>query len=105
MSYYEEEYNQQDWCYDNGYIHEDDVPDTGHVKDMLAGIIKALYKTGDIASLEDCLEELTIQFEMKIPKEKPVLERSASVRETRILGPWLNYNHGYNECLRRTATS
>ena len=89
---------------DYGWVHEDDLPDMDHCKDMLQGIIDAIYKTGDIAKLEDCLDELTHQFEMKIPESDPVLEKKGSVRQDRTLESWLQFNQGYNECLRNQAT-
>lgn len=90
---------------DNGYLHEDDLPNIDHCKDMLAGILQAIYKTGDIAKLEDCLDELTSQFDMKIPENTPVLEKSGSVRTNRTLDSWVMFNQEYNENLMNIATS
>ena len=98
-------YSISEWAADNGYIHEDDTPNEDHCKEMLKGIIEALYTTGNTASLEDCLDELANQFDMKIPETEPVLERSASIRKIRTLNSWLNFNQECNETLMKEATS
>lgn len=100
MAYYVEPENPADF----GWVHEDDLPDLDHCKDMLEGIIAALYKTGSIESLEDCLDELTSQFDLKIPETAPVLGNKASVRTNRMLGEWLKLNQSYNENLLQIAT-
>ena len=89
---------------DYGWIHEDDCPDIEHCEDMLKGVIEAIYRTGDLASLEDCLDELTSQFGMKIPDTKPVLEKTANVRTNRMLGEWLQFNQSYNENILNIAS-
>lgn len=89
---------------DYGWIHEDDCPDIDHCADMLKGMIEALYKTGDVAALEDCLDELAGQFDLKLPRDEPILEKRANVRVDRTLESWLQFNQGYNECLRNQAT-
>ena len=89
---------------DHGWVHEDNIPDIGLCKDMLEGLIKAIYKTGNIAALEDCLDELTSQFDLKIPKTTPVLEDKASEHTDRLLGDWLKFNQAYNENLLETVT-
>lgn len=60
---------------DNGWIHEDDIPDLDFVKGMLEGVRGAVYETGDIENLEDCLEELLSTFELRVPETEPVLEK------------------------------
>lgn len=89
---------------DYGWIHEDDCPDIEHCQDMLKGIMEALYKTGNVAMLEDCLDELVGQFDLKLPQTEPILEKRESVRTDRMLESWLQFNQGYNECLRNEAT-
>lgn len=44
--------------YSHEYILKDDLPDLDSARDFLTGIQEAVYKTGDISSLENCLEEL-----------------------------------------------
>jgi hypothetical protein len=71
--------NYEDYFYDpwesspNGFIHEDDLPDLDFAKKMIKSVINAMYETGDIESLEDCLEELASCFQLKIPNKKPLL--------------------------------
>lgn len=58
---------------DYGWVHEDDVPDLDHCKDMLQGIIEAFYQTGSVEELENCLDEICGQFDLKLPAGQPVL--------------------------------
>lgn len=89
---------------DYGWVHQDDLPDIDHCKDMLEGIIEAIYTSGSIDKLEDCLDELTHQFAMTIPRSKPVLTAQSSVRSDRMLGEWLQFNQSYNESILKQAT-
>lgn len=47
---------------DFGYISEDELPNFDETQQFLSGIQEALYKTGDVETLEHCLEELCAQF-------------------------------------------
>ena len=58
-----------------GWVHKDDIPNIASCEDMLEGVIEALYETGDVDHLEYCLDELVSQFGMKLPKNKPILEK------------------------------
>lgn len=60
---------------DYGWIHKDDVPDLDHCMDMLKGILEAVYVTGNVEELENCLDELSGQFDLKLPAGAPVLCR------------------------------
>jgi len=80
---------------DYGYIHEDDVPDLDHCREMLEGILESIYKTGDIDKLEDCLDELCGAFDIQMIASHPVLtkrdgslnaEKDNIVKETFDLG-------------------
>jgi hypothetical protein len=70
---------------DYGYVHKDDVPDVSHCRDMLEGIIEAVYKTGDVAKLEDCLDELAAEFGIKLP-ETEVLVKSPKYAKKMLKG-------------------
>jgi len=61
--------------YPEGWIHEDDIPDLEFSRGMIESIINAIYETGDIENLEDCLEELAGGFELKIPNKQSLLVR------------------------------
>jgi len=60
---------------DNGWIHEDDLPDLDHGKAMMLSVINAIYETGDTEQLEDCLDELAALFDLRLPKKNPKLEK------------------------------
>ena len=62
---------------DYGWVHEDDLPNFEHVKDMLQGMMECLYKTGDVSQLEDCLDELCHQFDLKLMAGSPVLHKKS----------------------------
>ena len=108
MTYYTDSWDEPDVNYPNpeesGYIHEDNLPNFDHVKDMLKGILEAVYQSGDTVKLDDCLDELTSCFDMKVPSNKPVLGNSGSARSDSMLDSWLNFNYGYNESLKQLAT-
>lgn len=56
---------------EHGYYHESEIPDPEHSKEMLNGIMDALFSSGSEDLLNFCLEELC--FEYKIPfKNKPL---------------------------------
>lgn len=89
---------------DYGWIHEDDVPDLELCQEMVERVIEAVYTTGDVDALEGFIDELAGLFDVKMPKTDPVLEKKGSVRVDRTLESWLQFNQGYNECLRNQAT-
>jgi len=55
------------------WIHEDDIPDLDHAVAMLIAVRNAIYETGNIEDLEDCLEELLATFDLSMPLTKPKL--------------------------------
>lgn len=70
--YYLEESPLDEW------VHEDDLPDLEFMKDMTISVINAIYETGDIENLEDCLEELAAGFDLQIPNKKPMLTKGGT---------------------------
>lgn len=58
-----------------GYVHEDNIPDLQFCSEMLENIIEAIYVTGDVGKLEDSLDELTNQFDLRLPRTDPLLEK------------------------------
>lgn len=60
---------------DYGWVHEDDIPDLDSVRDFLTGVIEAVYVTGDVDKLEDCLDEICHQFDLKLPAGQPILKK------------------------------
>lgn len=79
---------------DEGWIHEDDLPDLEHAKNMLISVRNAIYDTGDIENLEDCLEEVLACFNLSIPKTEPRLEKKRSEREINKLLWYSGYQKG-----------
>jgi hypothetical protein len=82
---------------DEGWIHEDELPDLEHAKNMLISVRNAIYDTGDIETLEDCLEELLACFELSIPKSEPRLEKKRSEYERNKLYFYSGYQKGLTE--------
>lgn len=72
-SWYEPDYEETPA--DHGWIHEDDLPDLDSVRDFLTGVIEAVYVTGDVESLENCLDEICGQFDLKLPAGQPILKK------------------------------
>jgi len=77
-----DEPTQEDQLRENGWVNEDELPDLEFVKDMLISVRNAIYETGDIELLEDCLEEVLASFDLSIPKREPLLEKKAATRRT-----------------------
>lgn len=67
---YNDDFADDPFC---DFIHVDDLPDLDYVKDMLISVTNALYETGDVENLEDCLENLLACFDLKIPLNHPKL--------------------------------
>lgn len=60
---YNDYYTQQDWCDDNGYIHEDDMPPWNLCAELIDEAQDALYVSGDLDALENALDGLRHHFE------------------------------------------
>lgn len=60
--------------HEDGWIHEDDLPNFNDTRDFLVGVIECVYETGDIEKLEGMLDELCYQFGVPMPKTKPIIE-------------------------------
>lgn len=60
---------------DYGWIREDDIPDLGRVKDFIKGVLEAVYITGNVEQLENCLDEICGQFDLKLPAGNAVMCR------------------------------
>jgi hypothetical protein len=91
MSNYDYEYECE--AVDSCWIHENELPDLDHAKNMLQSVLNAVYETGDIESLEDSLDELAGCLNLKMTKGRPVLEKKA----TNILDSWKLFNQETNE--------
>lgn len=58
---------------DYGWVHENDIPNLDHVKKCLKGIVDSVYFTGDIDELENYLDEVCEEFDVKLPISEPVI--------------------------------
>jgi len=56
-------------------IEPQDIED---VKDFLAGLVEAVYETGDIGSIEGCLEELCHFFDVPFSDKTPKIQTRSS---------------------------
>lgn len=63
---------------DLGWVSESEMPKVNIVKDYLQGVINAVYKTGNIFELENCLDEICEQFDLKLPQGNPVICRKSN---------------------------
>lgn len=88
---------------DDGYYHQDDLPDFDSCEDFLKGIIEAVYVTGDIKDLENCLDELTAQFsnqfDIKLPESEPILEKK---NKNRLMHWYLGYQRAHIDQMNNT---
>ncbi len=77
-----EEYDYDCPTQPDGWVRQDDLPSFNDTQDFIKGIMEVLYETGDVARLEDYVEELCslydIEFELKMPtiekRKHPLME-------------------------------
>ena len=72
------DYDDSNHALDNGYIHEDNLPDLDSGRDFLVGIQECIYQTGNVEKLENYLEELCLILDCKfLPKkeDKPKIRK------------------------------
>ncbi len=60
---------------DQGYIHEDELPNIEHTREHLLDLIHAVYETGDIDVIEDRLDELCGQFDIDYTPLTPKIRK------------------------------
>lgn len=60
------------------YVHIDELEKYDDAKWQLEEILRHIYTTGDIQSMEDHLEELCAVFDLKIPETAPKIEKKRS---------------------------
>lgn len=73
MSYYE--FDNYPTPEDFGWIHEDNLPNLDLCKKTLNSAIEAVYFSGNIDQLENCLDELCAQFDLMLPARESALVR------------------------------
>lgn len=71
IDYYEDMHSPEDF----GWIHEDDVPDIGHCRDMIEGLVESVYQTGNLDQFEFCLDELCFSFGISFEHKKNKLKK------------------------------
>jgi len=84
---------------DEGYVHEDDLPNFDDTRDFLSGIVESLYKTGNVESLEHCLEELCAQYDVEFEPKVPQLETK---NKNRLMHWYLGYQRATIENMNST---
>jgi len=87
---------------DYGWVHEDDIPDLDHLQDMLEGIVEALYVTGNVEELENCLDEAVHCFGLKLPAGDPIVE--AKGKNTNLFQAFAGFTKQYAGALTKRTT-
>lgn len=59
---------------DFGYVNKEEVPDLTHVSEVFKGLLKAVYESGNLDELENCLDELGDCLDIELPHSVPVLK-------------------------------
>ena len=74
--------SQYEECYydvpeDDGYVHEDDLPDLGECSSAITDIVAMLYSNDkiDCAKLHECISFLADAFYIDTPNHTPNVER------------------------------
>ena len=85
--------------YTEDFIYRKEVPNLTHLKDHLRGIADAFYKTGNIHSLENSLDECFHVLGMKLDQEcQPVLEKKGF---TDLMQWYIGYQYAQKDQLRQ----
>ena len=84
---------------DSGYVYKDNIPNFDDTRDFLSGIVESLYKTGDIETLENCLEELCFQYDVEFEHKVPQLETK---NKNRLMHCYLGYQRATIENMNST---
>jgi len=83
MTYKDRDY---DYEYNNpsdDFIHVDEIQ-TEKTQDYLEGIKEALYETGDVSALENCLEELCCLYEVEFKYKECLLSKHLESQRKQI---------------------
>lgn len=83
---------------DYGWVREDEQPNRAACEDMIHGLLEAVYTTGNVESIEFCLEELAYQYGIKVPSSLPAID---SKSKKPSLKAWVEFNHKHNMSLVR----
>ena len=68
----------------SGYIHESDLPNLDYIAQCLTDIMKAVYETGDISSIEFALEDALSEFGIKTPTTLPMIDSKIQENKSSI---------------------
>ena len=50
-----------------GWHHENDLPCYDNCREQLERLVNAAYQTGDMEQLQDALDNLTLELDMRLP--------------------------------------
>lgn len=84
---------------DYGWVREDEQPEKKTCVDMIEGLLEAVYVTGNVESIEFCLEELAYQYGINVPSSLPVIDSKKSKPSLRA---WVEFNQKHNMSLVRS---
>ena len=60
-----DELSQDELAESIGYVPKDSLPDFERIKDQLQGALEAMYVTGDVYALENCMDEICHELDVK----------------------------------------
>lgn len=91
---------------DDGYVHEDNLPDLDECRNALSDIIHMLYKGGelDCSTLDDRIGYMAVEFGVKMPDDDPTVVRRASKEEinrSRLQQWYVGYTRAHAELAHR----
>jgi hypothetical protein len=76
---------------ENPYIHIDDLLPAKNIEDQIKRLVRALYETGNIAEIEDSLDELSSVFDIKVPLRDPVMVRKPEPQRNSELTTFITF--------------
>lgn len=60
-----DELSQDELAESIGYVSKDSLPDLERIKDQLLGCLESMYVTGDVYMLENCMDEICHELDIK----------------------------------------
>lgn len=57
------------------YVHRDEIKCYDDAKEWIEEIIKCVYDTGDVESMENALDELAAIWKITLPSQDPLIEK------------------------------
>lgn len=91
---------------DDGYVHEDDLPDLDECRNAVVDMIAMIYGSEELecSKLDDRIGFLAVEFGLKMPEHNPNVMRPPTEKEIsrkRLLQWYVGYTRAHAELTNR----